>query len=153
MPEQWVGAPNSFSERFHGVLVRPLHYCHPFRSNWSSCSSDLKRSRALPYRHQLGVAGGSLWPHAAKRKAAEVVKTARRTLRSAPVWMLPRVRAPAQTLEVEVPRIAEEVPQLHEEAVRYVPQPKDSDVLTSALRATGSHGVCSAGLCRLDPRE
>ena len=55
--------------------------------------------------------------------------------------MLPRVCAPAQALEVEVPRVAEEVPQLHEEAVGYVPQPKDSDVLTPALRAAGTHGV------------
>ena len=60
--------------------------------------------------------------------------------------MLPRVCAPAQALEIEVPRVAEEVPQLHEEAVGYVPQPKDSDVLTPALRAAGTHGVFDAEL-------
>jgi hypothetical protein len=62
--------------------------------------------------------------------------------------MLPRVYAPAQSLEVEVPRVAEEVPQLYEEAVGYVAQPKDSDVLTPALRAAGTHGVFGAGVCR-----
>ena len=36
------------------------------------------------------------------------------SLRSAPVRMLPRVCAPAQPLEVEVPSVAEEVPQLGE---------------------------------------
>jgi hypothetical protein len=49
--------------------------------------------------------------------------------------MLPRVCAPAQVLEVEVPRVAKEVPQLHEKAVGYVSQPKDSDVLTPVLWA------------------
>ena len=53
-----------------------------------------------------------------------------RTLRAAPVRMLPRVCAPAQAPEVEVLCVAEEVPQLHEEAVGHMPQPKDSDVLT-----------------------
>ena len=67
--------------------------------------------------------------------------------------MLSRVCAPAQALEVEVPRVAKEVPQLHEEAVGHVPQPKDSDVLTTALRAAGTHGVFGGGLCRLEPRE
>src|SRR5262245_16570178 len=65
--------------------------------------------------------------------------------------MLPRVCAPAQAQEVEVLRVEEEVPQLHEEAVGHVPQPKDSDVLTAALRAAGTHGVCGAGLCRFEP--
>jgi hypothetical protein len=62
--------------------------------------------------------------------------------------MLPRVCAPAQPLEVEVPRVAEEVPQLGEEAIGYMAQPKDSDVLTPALRAAGTHGVFGIGLCR-----
>src|SRR5262245_54662480 len=69
-------------------------------------------------------------------------------LRSAPVRMLPRVCAPAQPLEVEVPRVAEEVPQLGEEAIGYMAQPKHSDVLTPALRAAGTHGVFGIGLCR-----
>jgi len=67
--------------------------------------------------------------------------------------MLPRVDAPAQPLEVEVPGVAEEVPQLHEKAIGYVPQPKDSDVLTPALRAAGPDGVFGAGLYRFEPRE
>ena len=65
--------------------------------------------------------------------------------------MLPRVRAPAQAPEVEVLRVAEEVPKLDEEAVGHVPQPKGSDVLTSALRAAGTHGVFGAGPCRFEP--
>jgi hypothetical protein len=75
------------------------------------------------------------------------------SLRGAPFRVLPRVCAPAQALEVEVLRIAEKVPQLHEEAVGYVPQPKDSDVPTPALRAAGTHGVFGVGLCQLEPRE
>jgi len=75
-----------------------------------------------------------------------------RILRAAPVRMLIRVCAPAQAQEVEVLRVAEDVPQLHEEAVGHVPQPKDSDVLTPALRAAGTHGVFGAGLCRFEPR-
>jgi len=74
-----------------------------------------------------------------------------RILRAAPVRMLPRVCAPAQAPEVEVLRVAEEVLQLHEETVGHVPQPKGSDVLTPALRAAGTHGVCGAGLCRFEP--
>ena len=66
--------------------------------------------------------------------------------------MLPGVCAPAQALEVKVPRVAEKVPQMREDAVGYVPQPKDSDVLTPALRAAGTHGVFGAGLCRFEPR-
>ena len=73
-------------------------------------------------------------------------------LRAAPVRMLARVCAPAQTPEVEVLRVAEEVPELHEEAVGYVSEPKGSDVLTPALRAAGTHGVFRAGLCRFEPR-
>jgi hypothetical protein len=76
-----------------------------------------------------------------------------RILRAAPVRMLSRVRAPAHAQEVEVPRVAEEVPQLHEEAVGHVPQPKRSDVLTPALRAAGTHGVFGVGLCRFEPRQ
>ena len=75
-----------------------------------------------------------------------------RILRAAPVRMLPRVCAPAQAPEVEVLCVAEEVPQLHEEAVGHVPQPKGSDVLTPALRAAGTYGVFGAGLCRFEPR-
>jgi hypothetical protein len=67
--------------------------------------------------------------------------------------MPPRVCAPAQALEVEVPRVAKEVPQLHEEAVGHVPQPKDCDVLTTALRAPGTHAVFGARLCRLKRGE
>ena len=66
--------------------------------------------------------------------------------------MLSRVFAPAQTLEVEVPRVTEEVPQLHEKAVGYVAQPKDGDVLTSTLWAAGMHGVFN-GVCRFETRE
>jgi hypothetical protein len=51
-------------------------------------------------------------------------------------------------MEVEVPRVAEAVPQLHEEAVGHMPQPKDSDVLTTALRAAAVNGVFGSGLCQ-----
>lgn len=67
--------------------------------------------------------------------------------------MLSRVCAPAQAPEVEVLCVAEEVPQLHEEAVGHMPQPKDRDVLTTALRAAGTHGVFGGGLSRLERRE
>ena len=67
--------------------------------------------------------------------------------------MFPRVYAPAQALEVEVPRISKEVLQLDEEAVGDVSQPKNSDVLTSALRAAGAHGVLGAGVFRFEPGE
>ena len=67
--------------------------------------------------------------------------------------MSPRVCAPAQVLEVEVFRVAEEVPQLHEEAVGYVPQSKDGDVLTPALRTAGTHDVFGTGLCRFEAHE
>ena len=67
--------------------------------------------------------------------------------------MEPRVCAPAQPPEVEVPSVAEEVSQLREKAIGYVPQPKDRDVLTPALCAAGPHGVFGAGLCRFEPRE
>lgn len=66
--------------------------------------------------------------------------------------MPPRIYAPAQALEVEVPRIAKEVAQLYEEAVGHMPQPKNSDVITTALRAAGAHGVIGIGFCRLGPR-
>jgi hypothetical protein len=74
-------------------------------------------------------------------------------LRSAPVRMLPRVCAPAQPLEVEVLRVAKEVPQLDEAAIGYMAQPKDRDVFTPALRAAGSHGVFGIELCQFEPRE
>jgi hypothetical protein len=64
--------------------------------------------------------------------------------------MLPRVYAPAQPLEVEVPPVAEELPELREHAVGYVAQPKDSDVLTSTLRAASMHTVLAA-VCRFGP--
>jgi hypothetical protein len=67
--------------------------------------------------------------------------------------MLPRVFAPAKALKTEVPRIAEEISQLHEEVVGYVPQPKDSDVPTPALRTAGTNGVFGAGLYRFGRRE
>ena len=51
-----------------------------------------------------------------------------------------------------MPRVAEEVPQLDEEAVGYVPDAKDSDVLTPTLRTAGTHGVFGAGLCRIGRR-
>jgi hypothetical protein len=75
-----------------------------------------------------------------------------RILRAAPVRMLPRVCAPAQAPKVEVLRVAEEVSQLHKEAVGHVPQPKCSDVLAPALRAAGTHGVFGVGLRRFKPR-
>jgi hypothetical protein len=66
--------------------------------------------------------------------------------------MLSRVCAPAQAPEVEVPRITEEISQMREDAVGYVPQPKDSDVLASALWATGAHGVFGTGPYRFGRR-
>ena len=71
-----------------------------------------------------------------RAKAKRISKNslyARRSRLRAPVRMLSRVCAPAQTLEVEVPRVAEEVPQLHEKAVGNVAQPKDGDVLTPTV--------------------
>jgi hypothetical protein len=56
-------------------------------------------------------------------------------------------------VKVEVPRVSEEVPQLHEEAVGYVPQAKDRDVLTPALWAAGAHGVLDGGVFRFGPCE
>jgi hypothetical protein len=70
--------------------------------------------------------------------------------------MLARVDAPAQSLEVEMFRVSEKVPKSHEEAVGYVSQPKDSDVLTPALRAASTQSVfCSGSGYRvhLDCRE
>ena len=67
--------------------------------------------------------------------------------------MLPRVGTPAQTRKVEVPRIAEEVPELHEEAVRHMTQTKDRDVLAPALGAAGTHGVFGIGLCRPETED
>ena len=66
--------------------------------------------------------------------------------------MSSRVCAPAQALEVEMLRVAKEMPQLHEKAVGYVPQPKDSDVPAPTLRAAGSHGVFGVSLCWFGPR-
>lgn len=74
-------------------------------------------------------------------------------LRGSPVRVLPRVGAPAQVRKVEVPRIAEEVPQLHEEAIRHMTQTKDSDVLPPALRAAGTHSVLGVGLRRSEPGD
>jgi hypothetical protein len=51
-------------------------------------------------------------------------------------------------MEVEVPRVAEAVPKLHEKAVGDVPQPKYCDVLAPALRAAGVNGVFGSGLCQ-----
>jgi hypothetical protein len=83
------------------------------------------------------------------RRAGHTAKSMdSRILRAAPVRMLSRICAPAEAQEVELLRVAEEMPQLHEEAVGHVPQPKGSDVLTPTLRATGTHGVFGAGLCR-----
>jgi len=75
----------------------------------------------------------------------------RRISRAAPIRMLPRVCTPAQAPEVEMLRVEEEVPELHEEAVGHVPQPKGSDVLTPTLRAASAHGVCGARLYRFKP--
>jgi hypothetical protein len=70
-----------------------------------------------------------------------------------PVRMLPRVCTPVQTLEVEVPRVAEEVSQLHKKTVGYVAQPKDSDVPTPALWAAGTHSVLSTGVVSSSARD
>jgi len=67
--------------------------------------------------------------------------------------MLPRVGTPAQTREVEVPRIAEELPKLHKEAIGHMTQAKDRDVLTPALGAAGTHGVFGVGLCRSEAKD
>ena len=52
--------------------------------------------------------------------------------------MLSRGRAPAQAQEVEVPCVAEKLPQLHEQIIGDMSQPEDSDVLTPALWAVGT---------------
>jgi len=67
--------------------------------------------------------------------------------------MLSRGRAPAQAQEVEVPRVAEKLPQLHEQIIGDVSQPEDSDVLTPALWAVGAHGVLGPEFRRLEPRR
>jgi hypothetical protein len=64
--------------------------------------------------------------------------------------MLPRVYAPAQSVKVEVPRVSEEVPQLREETVGYVPQTEDCDVLTPALGTAGADGVLDGGVFRFE---
>jgi hypothetical protein len=56
-------------------------------------------------------------------------------------------------MEIEVSCIAKKLPQLHEKAIGYMSQPKDSDVLTTALRAVGTHGVFGAGVYCTKPRE
>jgi len=66
--------------------------------------------------------------------------------------MLSGVCAPAQAPEVEVPRVTEEVSQMREDAVGYVPQPKDSDVLAPALWAAGAYAVFGTGPCRFGRR-
>jgi hypothetical protein len=74
-------------------------------------------------------------------------------LRRSPFRVLLRVGAPAQAPDVEMPRIAEEVPQLHKQAVRHMAQTKDSDVLTPALRASGTQSVLVLGPCRSEPGD
>jgi len=66
--------------------------------------------------------------------------------------MLSRVCAPTQAPEVKVPRVTEEISQMREDAVGYVPQPKDSDVLAPALWAAGAHGVFGTGPYRFGRR-
>ena len=48
-------------------------------------------------------------------------------------------------------RVTEEMSQLHKKAIGRMSQPKDSDVLAPALRATGAHGVFGARLCGFEP--
>jgi len=67
--------------------------------------------------------------------------------------MLSGVCAPAEAPEVKVPPVAEEVSQMRENTVGYVPQPEDSDVLTPALRAAGAHGVFGTGPYRFRRRR
>jgi hypothetical protein len=67
--------------------------------------------------------------------------------------MLARVRAPAQAVEVQVPRVAEVVSKVQEQAVRYMPQTEHGDVLSPALRAASAHRVLDIGLWRAEPRE
>jgi hypothetical protein len=67
--------------------------------------------------------------------------------------MLSRGRAPAQAQEVEVPCVAEKLPQLHEQIIGDVSQPEDSDVLTPTLRAAGTYGVLGPEFRRLEPRR
>jgi hypothetical protein len=55
--------------------------------------------------------------------------------------MLSRSCAPAQAQEVEVSCVAEKFPQLHEHTIGGVSEPEDSDVLTPALWAVGTHSV------------
>jgi len=74
-------------------------------------------------------------------------------LRATPFGVLSRVSAPAQALEIEMPCVAEQLPQLHEDAVGYVPQSKDSDVLTPALRVASTHAVFGTRIFRVEPRE
>ena len=71
-------------------------------------------------------------------------------LRATPFGVLSRVSAPAQALEIEMPCVAEQLPQLHEDAVGYVPQSKDSDVLTPALGTAGADGVLDGGVFRFE---
>jgi len=66
--------------------------------------------------------------------------------------MLPRVYAPAYSVKVEVPRVSEELPQLCEETVGYVPQTEDRDVLTPALGAERADGVLDRGFFRFERR-
>jgi hypothetical protein len=67
--------------------------------------------------------------------------------------MLSRGRAPAQPQEIEVSGVAEKLPQLHEQIIGDVSQPEDSDVLTPALRAVGTHCVLGPEFRRLKPRR
>jgi hypothetical protein len=53
-------------------------------------------------------------------------------------------------VKVEVPRVSEEVPQLREETVGYVPQTEDCDVLTPALGTAGADGVLDGGVFRFE---
>ena len=67
--------------------------------------------------------------------------------------MLSRGRAPAQAQEVEVSCVAEKLPQLNEQIIGDVSQPEDSDVLTPALWAVGTHCVLGPEFRRLEPRR
>jgi hypothetical protein len=68
--------------------------------------------------------------------------------------MFSRGRAPAKAQEVEVPGVAEKLPQLHEQIIGDMSQPEDSDVLTPALWAVGTHCVLGRPeFRRLEPRR
>jgi hypothetical protein len=52
-----------------------------------------------------------------------------------------------------MPRVAVELPQLDEDAVRHMAEPKDGDVLTPTLRAAGTQVVSGLSLCQAKPND